>query len=1101
MNDQQSHGQQSHETALQRTTTNLAYTAPTAGGSSNQDPEHILVHFNGHFNGQFNGAFMVPTGMQQQAPAESEAVIAARRAMAKRNSRSFASRISRTRSRKMEVVRTTKPGITVDTSFTRHRGNVPHQLYPQDSENRTRGSIRKQGWFGLGRSDTKNKGLGIVKGMTPQPGRHSDDHEGSSKDPKTVDSSAAGSKSWQEISPWDRPIPIGITVPSDSVTDFSPYRETRARSGSDATLATPSIIVTPAAAMKSVWSPDTATDYTPDRASSVYSRATHMPPWSSDVPPVPSLPVDVQKLSGQKTSFETQRDWNFNHQNRARTDTLESGETAFEEEHDDSARKDRIMSTGTVFEEDDTPLHGKKLQTLSMDTSLVPTPRRSQGWWNVITTPFVTSRRNSTWTQAERNGDKTPDIPMVPAEYGTWRSSTSPSTYMWSATDRSPSTSGDSPLNPPQIKSTAVTTPEVREVSQDNGINMAMFNNININTPPGSQNVDAANTHATVSVPKAMSIKSETALPLAQQTPQISSQSASPPLTDKSASPPVGTVANGPVTAFVAHHPQQQQPINVNIAFHDGRVMASNQTIPTSAPSQSPPGHVVVAPMPAYANGTTSRSNTSPHAPPVYFPPPPNASSKEKQSRFGNYSRASSPASSTREAKAQGPKKHRKMNKFMAKLALCGHKKGEKKDEKNEKKKKRSRWCIGCCCCLVILVLLAILIPVVVVTTKKHNNSTTPVSGNPDTGGGDAPTQWLNNTGYPPMKTGLLTIAQPDAVEEESGCVAPTTIWSCALPKEQQKEIEPNKPNQPNFKVQITFENGTDADLSKPTRRAANPVSAGAFIRSIFRRATPTPSPAVPSVEDMKFLGQTTDDTSSPFEGETTPFFMSFQDPTTTTTTTKLAKRADDPTNITLVIPPPSLNPDGTAADANLLPLPSAQPLRLFNRGKADEHYGFYTYFDRSIFLKSIDSSSGRGGNPADTNGGSTRDAASLRCTFTQTRFLVQIWTRSQSTKPLLNPAQNTTADAFQRPGTFPYPVTFTLDRHGGDVSKKNLFCYRMEKDGTIDASKSGNKFFQFEDRGFGGNLVNGTQGRPNAKGPIDGGSGGCSCKWQNWLD
>ena len=227
---------------------------------------------------------------------------------------------------------------------------------------------------------------------------------------------------------------------------------------------------------------------------------------------------------------------------------------------------------------------------------------------------------------------------------------------------------------------------------------------------------------------------------------------------------------------------------------------------------------------------------------------------------------------------------------------------------------------------------------------------------------------------------------------------------------------------------------------------------------------------------------------------------MSFEDPTATSTSSRMAKRADDPTNITLVIPPPSLNPDGTAADADLLPFPSAQPLRLFNRGKPDEHYGFYSYFDRSIFLKDINSTTGRGGNPADTNGGSTRDAASLRCTFSQTRFLVQIWTRSSASKPLLNSVQNTTEDAFQRPGTFPYPVTFTIDRHGGDVSKKNLYCYKMQSDGTI-VDKRDNKFFQFEDRGFGGNLVNGTQGRPSAKGPIDGGSGGCSCKWQNWVD
>lgn len=1093
MSNHQKYGQQSHETALQTTTAGLAYPAPSAGSGGQDQDGHILVHFNGHFNGQFNGAFVLPNNAQQQhAPAESDAQIAARRAMAKRNSRTFASRVTRNRSRKMDVVRAAKPGITVDTSFARHRGNVPHQVYPHNGEKRSGGSIRKQGWFGLGRSDTKNKGLGIVKGMTPQPGRTSEDREVPGKDPKTADSLTAGSKSWQEISPWDRPIPIGITVPSDSVTDFSPYRAARARSDSDTTLATPNIIITPAAAaVQSMWSPDTASDYT---ASSVYSRATHMPPWDSDVPPVPTLPAGVQNMPVQKASSEVQRDWEFKQPNRTRGDTLESSDTAFEEEQDD-IRKDRIMSTATVFEEDDTPLHEKKLRTMSVDTSMVPTPRRSQGWWNVITTPFVMSRTNSVWTQGGRNGEKTPEIPTVPAEYGTYRSSPSPSTYIWSATDRSPSLLGSSPTYPPQAKFLAPNTAGMSEREHSN-MQLGLVNSIGVNNTPTPRTVDAVN-NPTVSAPKAMSVTSETAYPLASSTPRAQTGSVSPPLTDKSSSPPVGNIANRGVG--LPAHPReaqlQPQPINVNIAFHDGRVVANSHAQPPATSAQTQSGHTVVAPVPAFATSTTSRSNTPPQAVPLFFPPPPNA--RGQQSSYGKLSRASTPENSMQESKRRQAKQHRKTNKIMSKLALCGRKKDEKTGEKKDgKKKKRSRGCMVCCCCLIFLVLLATIIPTVVVFTRKHNSSTIPIAGNPDTGS----TQWLNNTGYPPMKTGLLTIAQPEAVEEESGCVAPTTLWSCALPKEQQQDIQPNKPDQPNFRVEITFENGTDADLSKTTRRAANPVSAGAFVRSLLRRATPSPSPAPPSIDDTKFLGQTTDGVSSPFEGETTPFFMTFRDPSASasTSSSRLAKRADDPTNITLVIPPPSLNSDGTAAPANLLPLPSAQPLRLFNRGKSDEHYGFYTYFDRSIFLKDINSTTGRGGNPADTNGGSTRDAATLRCTFTQTRFLVQIWTRSAN--QLLSPPQNTTDTAFKRPGTFPYPVTFTLDRHGGDVTKKNLFCYKMQSDGTI-VNNDANKFFEFEDRGFGGNLVNGTQGRPNAKGPIDGGSGGCGCKWQNWVD
>jgi hypothetical protein len=244
----------------------------------------------------------------------------------------------------------------------------------------------------------------------------------------------------------------------------------------------------------------------------------------------------------------------------------------------------------------------------------------------------------------------------------------------------------------------------------------------------------------------------------------------------------------------------------------------------------------------------------------------------------------------------------------------------------------------------------------------------------------------------------------------------------------------------------------------------------------------------------MAFLGKTTDGNDAPFQGEDTPLYITIQDPKDMAS--RLAKRAgpDDPTNITAGIPPPMLNSDGTAAPANLVPMPSAQPLRLYNRGKDDEHYGFYTYYDRSIFLKQINGTN-RGGNPADTDGGSTVDAAAMRCTFSETRFLVQIWTRSDTSKPLLQGGTSS-----RRPGTFPYPVTVTIDRHGGNPARKNLYCYDMESDGTIQ-NKASKRSFQFEDRAFGGNLVNGTQGRPNVTGPVDGGSGGCKCQYQNWLE
>jgi hypothetical protein len=347
---------------------------------------------------------------QEQGQWEDDGSTVTHKASTKRNSRSYTARMSRQKSRRRELLgRHTKPGITVDTSFTRHRGSAPHQVFPSDNE-RSGDSARKSPWFGLGRSSTRNKGLGITKG-TPQPQVVHRAKPSVDRNDLTAISLASGNKPWEDASPWDQRIPIGLSVPTNSVSDFSSFRAQRQRAGSDATLVTPSIIITPAAAMQSVWSPDTPfteSDYTP----SVYSRQPFNP-THADIPPVPALPTELSKSS--HTAANSHKGQAIS--GHSRTDTLDSAGTAFEE-YDDSARKDRIMSSGTVFEEDETPLRERTIETsLAIDTSTVPTPRRSQGWWNVITTPFVTTPNTATWNHNMRVEERTPDIPTMPTQF------------------------------------------------------------------------------------------------------------------------------------------------------------------------------------------------------------------------------------------------------------------------------------------------------------------------------------------------------------------------------------------------------------------------------------------------------------------------------------------------------------------------------------------------------------------------------------------------------------------------------------------------------------------------------------------------------------
>ncbi|KAH6638140.1 hypothetical protein C7974DRAFT_390947 [Boeremia exigua] len=1025
----------------------------------NDRDDHIVIRLNGHFD----GTIALPKTTQEREAWDSDAQIPVQRAASKTTSRPFTSRVSRHKSRRRELLgRQTK----LDTSFARHKGDTPHQVFPEHGMHGI-GQARKS-WFSVGRSSMKFKGLGITKG-TPQPGVSHRRVPSIDREPKTADSlaPAPGTATWNEISPWDRPIPIGITVPTDSVSDFSPYQGARQRSGSDLTLVTPSIVITPAMPMQSIWSPDTPyteSDYTP----SVYSRYTFN--HQTDVPPVPALPLGMTGPAGAPVHVRPAPDSPTHNRN----DTVDSNETAFEE-YDNAQQKNRVMSSDTFFEEDETPLRERTAEpSLVVDTSLVPTPRRSQGWWNFITTPFVTTPLTGTWPKGDQSTPRTPDVPTLPLEYS--RSNAAPvslPTDSWSAVEQS---YADRTL-PSKVRFPVVVPVPVSEsTSSRHASPMTAASEISADMAP--RPIVQNRNHQTAATPD---------------------RSVTSPLSAMSATPVVGTAAMATVL-MPRQVEEAPRPININIEMQDRRPDVNVQLLNANSQPATQQNHTSW-PAPRFQGVASynSRSNSPSPSPPTFAPPPTFA---YKGSHF-SYDHASKASSSISVSDLKRQKKHRKVFDVKMLLPCLQRKHQEKTEEKKQQKKKKKRgcffWCCGCC--LILVVLLAILIPIIVVfSRKKHDvTQTTPIVNQP---GGESKSEWLTLTNLPPIPTGVLTIAQPEAVEEESGCVAPTTLWSCALPKELQESVKPNKPDQPNFRIEITFDNSSSSTASKTQtkKRAANAVSVGAFIREHFlnARAAASPSPAPPNNDDMVFLGKTTDGNSAPFNGEETPLFVSFQDPTATAS--RLAKRAgNDPTNITASIPAPMLNPDGTAAPANLLPLPSAQPLRLYNRGKDNEHYGFYTYYDRSIFLKQI-TGTNRGGNPADTDGGSTEEAATLRCTFSETRFLVQIWTRSQSSKPLLQSSTQNGSGNMQRPGTFPYPVTVTIDRHGGNAAKKNLYCYDMESDGTIknEASK---RSFQFEDRAFGGNLVNGTQGRPAVTGPIDGGSGGCSCKYQNWLD
>ncbi|CRG91728.1 hypothetical protein PISL3812_08780 [Talaromyces islandicus] len=473
--------------------------------------------------------------------------------------------------------------------------------------------------------------------------------------------------------------------------------------------------------------------------------------------------------------------------------------------------------------------------------------------------------------------------------------------------------------------------------------------------------------------------------------------------------------------------------------------------------------------------------------------------------------------------------------------------------------RQRRRWY----CVVLIFCLTVIILSVILATCLTHKGDPTPVQS-----------QWLNLTGYPPMPTGVMTVAGPDPAVERSSCIAPSQMWTCALPKEQQDGNTGYASDRPNFRFEISFRNGSYPN-STTVRSSATNSRRFSFL---FDRddVVPSPTPAVPRLADQIFLGNTTDNVTVPFEGEETPFFITFLSPvdtsdylsqekrdfsdnsasatTSTPTTTssspsKTSSTASSSTttgtgalaNIANLIPAPAMASDGTAAAATLYPLPGSQPIKLYDRGKPTEHYGFYTYFDKSVFLESKVAVTGdnklKDSDSEDSNGGSTKDKANVRCTWSQTRFLVRIWTqptnvthmsitasssnRNNATATMTTSATTSlatvsptstsslSANNFTSPGSFPYPITLTVDRHGGLATEKLVYCYSLEQEGYYNLTSPK---LEDEDRSSGGTIIQPSPGyvalaeavqqgiKENQTEPVDGGTSGCECEWRNWI-
>ncbi|KAH8163247.1 hypothetical protein CIB48_g4999 [Xylaria polymorpha] len=411
--------------------------------------------------------------------------------------------------------------------------------------------------------------------------------------------------------------------------------------------------------------------------------------------------------------------------------------------------------------------------------------------------------------------------------------------------------------------------------------------------------------------------------------------------------------------------------------------------------------------------------------------------------------------------------------------------------------RKRRRICLGVFGGIIAAI---ILIAVLVVVLTKRAMSPAVGTGvgtgagadtGADTGSGHHGTHvepnltFLNLTDFPPMPTGVLTVAGPNNSVAVSGCFTdktPSTAWSCALPKEDHDSVSPYSPNQPEFIFQIQFDNNSRA-LWKLADEAEQPKNDR---RSFTTDAGFEPNPAPPSLEEMRFLGNTTDSIKSDRkEGEPTPFFISLLRAIDETVGPNVLTRRQGNAipgssgngtqgfNFSDILPPPELNPDGTGAPARLFPLPVQQPVRLFDRDLPTEHYGFYTYFDKKIYMVNS-----QGRDPADEDGGVAHRGRELAR---------DVRADALPRQDLDADGQHDAAAEFRRSRGEPHRY----------ASNKIDFAYAVLRNGEINTA---NATGVVADLAFKGTLVNGRNNHATLSlGGVDGGTGGCKCEWVNF--
>ncbi|TLD12737.1 uncharacterized protein PgNI_04878 [Pyricularia grisea] len=1028
---------------------------------------------------------------------------------------------TRLKSRARQKAQNTKAGIKVVTDMTKFRTKQQQQNQKLSAEAEMRkGQFADLAALQALEGDQNQTSVGSwhwLKKMQSKTGA-----------PKSrMDQLRAESSPTQDLSPSDRPILIGLSCPPNQANINATTAKNSSALGGTAMNHPYNC---PPQGQKSVWSPDTpssaGSQFQNNRsrvASSMYSQPGNGVYHMSNAPPVPAVPLGYNDKS-RGNLIDIDDDDNF--------------------------------TPVTLFEEDGSPCLSRKPTAKSIKPntkSPVTTANTRSGWWDHLRTPFLEQSSTNPFARSEPK----PATPTRQPEPETTRDE------WWIGHDEK---SGSRKQAAP-----ATTMSPSSSVANDGSTQSATV--ASFQSPSSS----AANDGSTQSVwsphiATVMTIYSATTNNDSAQnvwSPQAStlispSSSAANDGSTQSASTlttasPLGQTSVAQATRATARTGQSRA--------EKGRILAEENNMPTEQPppysptenkgpvrymAVFPPGHALAVPRvpdspgpisPGLANTMTSQGAINmtevPLTPPANRTTAPRPTAPLPDRLPGTYTTGdhflanvgNSPAARNERQRRRHEKEEvvaRKAGGFWRGRGCipangCFGRTGREG-------RKRRRVYLGVCGGAIGVIVLVVVL--VVVLLRKS------------TGAPAEQSIWLNLTSFPPIPTGVMTVVAPDNSQDITTCVQPATLWSCALPKEQQEANKPYAADQPGFVIQIQFDNSSQqywnipdgqVPVIKPLgdNKTAREVSSASGkrlssrattvgVQSLLRRDEPnpnfTPDPPLPKFEEMWFLGNWTDGIRSPRKaGEATPFYISILPSANTTAGPNMLGRrqSTNQTNLTpdlaSLVPFPDVNADGTAKPAQLFSHPHQQQLRLFDRGLDTEHFGFYTYFNKTIFLRSkevLDNTTSQLGDvPVDLNGGASRSEARYIAVWAYTRLHVQIWTRRSGTAKLLSHdalnvqglSEKETLE-LRRPGTFPYPITIGEDTHGGDPNKKGTYTFELDDRGRPQRDND-KIFLQLNHMDTTTALINprGKNFNPSFGG-IDGGTGGCKCAWTNFV-